>query len=359
MPTLTARLQRAGTFHVIAISGGNIALLSVLSLLAPRLDLRHAGASPWRSTAAVLVAYAFVVGGGASVLRATGMAVVGLAARTLDQRASAINVLALTGAALLVADPLLAADTGFWLTTAATAGLVVGLGEAGSAARRGGGGWCRALVLTSVWAELALLPIVAAGFRAGDAGRRAAQRRRRSRAWRSCRWPSASAVPADSSRRGCWRRRASALRAGAGLVTESARVVDVAAVPQLARPAAAPGGRRRLLRWRSGRGCGRARPGSGATGRARLRPVARARRWRWRRWIAVAPASLVAWRRTHLDVTALDVGQGDAIVRPLPERRDDAGRRRRRARSGASTSAPASSARPCAPAASGGSTTWS
>ena len=78
----------------------------------------------------MLVAYAFVVGGGASVLRATGMAVVGLAARTLDQRAAALNVLALTGAALLVADPLLAADTGFWLTTAATAGLVVGLGEA-------------------------------------------------------------------------------------------------------------------------------------------------------------------------------------------------------------------------------------
>ena len=43
------------------------------------LDLSAPAASPWRLTAAVLVAYAFVVGGGASVLRATGMAVVGLA----------------------------------------------------------------------------------------------------------------------------------------------------------------------------------------------------------------------------------------------------------------------------------------
>ena len=265
----------------------------------------------------MLAAYAFVVGSGASVLRATGMAVVGLAARTLDQRAAAINILALTGAALLVADPLLAADTGFWLTTAATAGLVVGLGEADRDAAAGGGGWAAALVLTSVWAELALLPIVAAGLRAGDAGRRAAQRggdsrdgggadgRRRGRRRRSRRRVAAS------------RRRASRCGLARGLVTESARVVEW--LPLLSWRVPPPhlavvvrvllGARRLAVGARAGTG-GKCRRGCG---RWRC-----ARRWCWRRGSRVAPASLVAWRRPHLDVTTLDVGQGDAIVVRFP-----------------------------------------
>ncbi len=51
---------------------------------------------------------------------------------------------------------------------------------------------------------------------------------------------------------------------------------------------------------------------------ARLRPGALSATLVLAAWIAVAPASLVAWVRPHLDVTTLDVGQGDAIVIRFP-----------------------------------------
>lgn len=159
---LEDRLQRAGTFHVIAISGGNVAVWALVALaLAGRVS-RHRTAG-LAAAALALVAYAAVVGGGASVLRATGMALVGIACQAADLRGASINVLALTAGVLVAVDPPLALDVGFWLTTAATAGLVVGLPAPDatmSTARR----VLHALVVTSVCAELALLPIAAAVF---------------------------------------------------------------------------------------------------------------------------------------------------------------------------------------------------
>ncbi len=159
---LEDRLQRAGTFHVIAISGGNVAVWALLALGVAGRVSRHRTAG-LLTAAAALLAYAAVVGGGASVLRATGMALIGIACQAADLRGRAANVLALTAGVLVVLDPPLALDVGFWLTTAATAGLVVGLPEAPPTAS-----WGRrvayALVLTSVWAELALLPIAASVF---------------------------------------------------------------------------------------------------------------------------------------------------------------------------------------------------
>ncbi|HUU34191.1 MAG TPA: ComEC/Rec2 family competence protein, partial [Vicinamibacterales bacterium] len=124
--TLQQQLQRAGTYHVIAISGGNIALFSALVLAVTRALSRRRRAG-LLAAGLVLAAYAAVVGGGASVLRATGMALVGIAAQMLDQRSAGLNVLALTGGLLIAADPLLAFDVSFWLTTAATAGILLSL----------------------------------------------------------------------------------------------------------------------------------------------------------------------------------------------------------------------------------------
>ena len=69
------RLQEAGTYHVIAISGGNIAILAGLLLGAFRLA-GWLGRTAMLSSIAALLAYAALVGGGASVDRATLMAVV-------------------------------------------------------------------------------------------------------------------------------------------------------------------------------------------------------------------------------------------------------------------------------------------
>ena len=69
-PDVEQRLQEAGTYHVIAISGGNVAILAGLVLaLLWAAGIRGGWAAG--ATAAVLLAYAYIAGGGASVMRAT------------------------------------------------------------------------------------------------------------------------------------------------------------------------------------------------------------------------------------------------------------------------------------------------
>ncbi len=73
-PALEKRLQVAGTYHVIAISGGNIAVLTAILLGLTRL-LRVAAWLGGPLVALLLVLHAGLVGGGSSVARATTMAV--------------------------------------------------------------------------------------------------------------------------------------------------------------------------------------------------------------------------------------------------------------------------------------------
>ena len=68
-----------------------------------------------------LVAYAVIAAGGASVLRATLMAVIYLAVRLLDQRTGATEAVSPDRSdVVLLAEPLAIADVGFWLTFGAT-----------------------------------------------------------------------------------------------------------------------------------------------------------------------------------------------------------------------------------------------
>ena len=118
------RLQEAGTYHVIAISGGNIAILAGLLLGAFRIA-GWFGRTAMVSSILVLLAYAQLVGGGASVDRATLMAVVYFGARVFDQRSPPLNALALVAALLVAADPLSVADPAFVLTFGATLAILV------------------------------------------------------------------------------------------------------------------------------------------------------------------------------------------------------------------------------------------
>ena len=122
------RLQEAGTYHVIAISGGNIAILAGLCIFL----LRVVRAGPRSSALLVIVmltAYAFVVEGGSSVGRATLMAAIYFAAQLCDHRTLPLNVAALTAAILFCADPLQVVDAGFALTFGATLGILVGMSK--------------------------------------------------------------------------------------------------------------------------------------------------------------------------------------------------------------------------------------
>ena len=118
------RLQEAGTYHVIAISGGNIAILAGLLLTGFRFA-GWLGRTAMVSSIAVLLAYAMLVGSGASVDRATFMAVIYFAARAFDQRSPPLNALSLVAAALVAADPLIVSDPAFLLTFGATLAILV------------------------------------------------------------------------------------------------------------------------------------------------------------------------------------------------------------------------------------------
>ena len=157
------RLQAAGTYHVIAISGGNIAILAalVLGALALPIGRRRACAA----TIAVLCLYAAIVTTGPSVWRATTMAVVYLAARALDHRAGPWHALALAGLVMVCVQPLDVGDAGFLLTFGATAALLVVARRAfdrqeGSVLKT----WMVGAFLASLATEVALLPIAATTF---------------------------------------------------------------------------------------------------------------------------------------------------------------------------------------------------
>ena len=158
------RLQAAGTYHVIAISGGNIAILAGLLLAV----LASAGVGPrttGAATIAVLVAYAQLVGGGASVVRATIMAVTYLAARLLDHRSPPGNAIAASGAIVLAASPLSLMDVGLALTFGATLGIVVGASlTSGRLPHRLPARWLVVMLVASLSAELALFPVTARAF---------------------------------------------------------------------------------------------------------------------------------------------------------------------------------------------------
>ena len=156
------RLQEAGTYHVIAISGGNIAILAGLLLG----GFRFAGWLGRRAMAAaiaLLIVYARLVGGGASVDRATLMAVVYLGARAFDQRTPPLNALALAAGLLVAGDPLTIADPAFLLTFGATLAIVAtspALSRRMPAALRA----VAAMAAASVATEVALFPVGALLF---------------------------------------------------------------------------------------------------------------------------------------------------------------------------------------------------
>jgi len=120
---LRERWQIAGTYHVLAISGGNIAVVVLLAMAGGLLT----GRSPRTSACLALLvlgAFAIVVTSGVSVRRATLMAALHLAAHMIDHRTSSWQTLAAAAAAMIVVDPLSLRDAGFLLTCGATLALI-------------------------------------------------------------------------------------------------------------------------------------------------------------------------------------------------------------------------------------------
>ena len=165
---IRSRLQIAGTYHVIAISGGNIAILAAVITVA-FVPLGIAGRPAAGLTLVCLVAYALVVTSGPSVWRATLVAVVYLAARLLDHRTAPWQACAVAAALLAVGEPLDVRNAGFLLTFGATAALLVAIGRGRVHGGEGRYGrrwisWLAASIGASAAVEIVLLPVMAETF---------------------------------------------------------------------------------------------------------------------------------------------------------------------------------------------------
>jgi competence protein ComEC len=159
----TAEAFRAsGTYHVLALSGAQVALVALLIVAV----LRRAGAGPWAQatlTAAAISLYALLVGGDVPVVRAAVMASAVLVGRALELDADASNLLGLAALVLLALRPAAAADVGFQLSFGATLGI---LALAGPLTRGVPRLPLRAdlAVAASVAAQCALGPVLTARF---------------------------------------------------------------------------------------------------------------------------------------------------------------------------------------------------
>ncbi len=237
------RLQEAGTYHVIAISGGNIAILTVLLLVLLR-SLRVPPRLAAAGAIVLLVFYGRITGPSASVDRAVAAAVVVLAGRLLDQRGPPLNVLAVAailGAATPVGSrlrprvpPLVRRDAGDSRRRAAACERWIAPGwRAGRGSRRG-----RGIAGGDALRRDRARARIGSAVRAGHGGRAAPELRRDpADDRRAGRFPGhpgrcIAVLPAAASASGY-----ATHLAALGLV-ESARLVEVA--PWLARDVAPP-----------------------------------------------------------------------------------------------------------------------
>jgi competence protein ComEC len=157
------RLQAAGTYHVIAISGGNIAILAALFTGALLVVGTH-GRMASIVAIAGLLGYAAVITAGPSVWRATAMAVAYLAARILDHRTPPLNAMAVAAALVACVSPLDVRDVGFALTFGATGAILEAARRSATLGRGVIVRWMLASVLASLATEIVLLPIAATAF---------------------------------------------------------------------------------------------------------------------------------------------------------------------------------------------------
>ena len=156
--------RRAGVYHVLAVSGFNVALLAA-SVFA---TLALVGV-PRRATAlcagAILVGFALVVGGQPSVLRATVMGLLLLGSVLLERESQVMNALALAAVILLVWRPGDLRDPGFQLSFAATAGIIyLATPLIALLKERGWPPWLAGAIAVSLGAQLAVTPVMLAHF---------------------------------------------------------------------------------------------------------------------------------------------------------------------------------------------------
>jgi len=119
-------LKRSGTTHLVAVSGYNVSIITIIifQLLRQMISKRFAVIS----SLIFLLLFCILTGGTASVLRASLMGFLYIFAKVIGRRSAMINSLFVAAFLMVLINPYLLWDVGFKLSFAATFGLVF-LGE--------------------------------------------------------------------------------------------------------------------------------------------------------------------------------------------------------------------------------------
>lgn len=155
-PDVAEDFRVAGIYHVLAVSGSNVAFvaLPVLALLTRLLGRRIA----LLGTIATVLWFVLMTGASPSVVRAGAMAVLVLLGEALGREAGGLPALAAAGLLLLLWNPGNLWDPGFQLSFAATAGILTltpPLGER----LRALPAWVRGPLAVTLAAQVAVLPL--------------------------------------------------------------------------------------------------------------------------------------------------------------------------------------------------------
>ncbi|MFQ6038962.1 MAG: DNA internalization-related competence protein ComEC/Rec2, partial [Candidatus Aminicenantales bacterium] len=121
---LTRSLQEAGIFHLFAISGAHIAIISFLLFSVFRLFRLKEGLR-YIFLIVFLVHYALLVEGRPSVMRATVMALAYMVGKLLWRNVHLLNTLSFSAFFLLLFNPVSLFSLGFQLTFAATLSIIL------------------------------------------------------------------------------------------------------------------------------------------------------------------------------------------------------------------------------------------
>lgn len=127
------KFNRTGTTHIIAISGFNIGIVSLFSLFVVRLLLKSSEYLLLRWNIAlistlfsilIVILYTFIAGSGISVIRASVMVVIFMAAILINRERDLYNTLALAAFFILIVSPYSLFDISFQLSFVAVASLL-------------------------------------------------------------------------------------------------------------------------------------------------------------------------------------------------------------------------------------------
>jgi competence protein ComEC len=164
-PEVADDFATAGLTHVVAISGWNIAIVAALVAATLRpLESRPGGRRAGIVAAVAIVAgYVLLTGASPSVVRAALMAAAVLVGRLAGSRTRATSALGLAALVMLLAAPSVLWDVGFQLSLLATAGLIW-FGADFEARLGGWPAWIREPVALTLAAQVTTLPVILVNF---------------------------------------------------------------------------------------------------------------------------------------------------------------------------------------------------